>query len=371
MFTNTIINKGQVGLVFKKGNFDRAISEGQHTIWGGEVKTYNLYEPFTPPMELDILLENNNLKQKLEVITVGDNEVVLYFEDGLFKKVLEPGRYAYWKGYRNRTFARYDITGYEIPGDFDRNLLEHPLMQKVTRKLSIEPTENALFFVDNNFTKVLGPGNYYFWKNAISITISRVDLRQQQMDIPGQEILTKDKANIRMNFLCQYRVADLQKAALGVKDYKEQLYTLLQLALREYTGNYTLDELLANKEEIGPFVLEKVKQPAAEIGIEVMAAGLKDIILPGDIKEIMNQVLVAEKRAQANIITRREETASTRSLLNTAKLMEENSILYKLKELEYVERLSEKITQINISGGGHILEQLKDIFLAGRSSKDN
>jgi regulator of protease activity HflC (stomatin/prohibitin superfamily) len=84
--------------------------------------------------------------------------------------------------------------------------------------------------------------------------------------------------------------------------------------------------------------------------------------LPGEMREIMNQVLVAEKKAQANIIMRREETASTRSLLNTAKLMEENEMLFKLKEMEYVEKIAEKINNISVSGGGHLLEQMKAIF---------
>jgi hypothetical protein len=80
-------------------------------------------------------------------------------------------------------------------------------------------------------------------------------------------------------------------------------------------------------------------------------------------KEIMNQVLVAQKKAEANVIMRREETASTRSLLNTAKLMEENSMLFKLKEMEYVEKIADKINSISLSGGNQIIDQLKDIFV--------
>ena len=76
----------------------------------------------------------------------------------------------------------------------------------------------------------------------------------------------------------------------------------------------------------------------------------------------MNQVLVAEKRAQANTIMRREETASTRSLLNTAKLMEENAMLWKLKEMEYVEKIAEKISTISVNGNGKLVEQLKELF---------
>jgi hypothetical protein len=84
--------------------------------------------------------------------------------------------------------------------------------------------------------------------------------------------------------------------------------------------------------------------------------------LPGDVKEIMNQVLIAEKKSQANLVTRREETASTRSLLNTAKLMDDNPMLFRLKEMEYVEKIAEKIDNISVSGGGVFIDQLRQIF---------
>lgn len=90
-------------------------------------------------------------------------------------------------------------------------------------------------------------------------------------------------------------------------------------------------------------------------------AGVKDIILPGEIREIMNTVLIAEKRAQANVIARREEVASTRSLLNTARLMDENQTLYRLKELEHIERICENVGNINLSDGTDILSQLAGI----------
>ena len=98
------------------------------------------------------------------------------------------------------------------------------------------------------------------------------------------------------------------------------------------------------------------------MGVEVINSGLKDIILTGEMKEIMNRVLIAQKQAEANVITRREETASTRSLLNTAKLMEDNSMLFKLKEMEYIEKIAEKINNISVSGGGQIASQLKELF---------
>ncbi len=136
-----------------------------------------------------------------------------------------------------------------------------------------------------------------------------------------------------------------------------------QLALREYVGGLAFDELLEKKDSIVPFILEAVKNAAEELGISVNGFGIRDIILPGDVKDIMNKVLVAEKNAQANSIMRREETASTRSLLNTAKLMEDNAMLWKLKEMEYVEKIAEKIGEITVNGNGVLIDQLKQIFV--------
>ena len=137
----------------------------------------------------------------------------------------------------------------------------------------------------------------------------------------------------------------------------------MQLALRECIGLMTFDELMESKEKIAEMVMAITLDKVENLGVKLTNCGVKDIVLPGDVKEIMNQVLVAEKRAQANIITRREETASTRSLLNTAKLMEDNNMLYKLKEMEYVEKIAEKINNISLSGSGQIVDQLKQIFV--------
>ena len=154
---------------------------------------------------------------------------------------------------------------------------------------------------------------------------------------------------------------------LEIKDYEKQLYTLLQLILREYVGSLKLDDILKMKQEISTYVLEAVQKKEEEYGVQFIHAGVKDIILPGEIKDILNTVLIAEKRAMANVITRREETASTRSLLNTAKLMEENQTLYRLKELEFLEKISENIGTISLSGKDNLLESLNTL-LASKNS---
>jgi len=162
--------------------------------------------------------------------------------------------------------------------------------------------------------------------------------------------------------VCNYKIIDAVKLISEIKDYKNQIYMLTQLALREYIGKYKFDELLEQKEAICDYVLEKLKEKQGSYHIEFTSAGIKDIILPGEIRDIMNTVLIAEKTAQANVISRREEVASTRSLLNTAKLMDENQTLYKLKELEYLERICDKVGNISISGGNNLLEQLNNLL---------
>ena len=131
----------------------------------------------------------------------------------------------------------------------------------------------------------------------------------------------------------------------------EYLYRELQFALREAVGTRTLDELLEDKQLIDEVVSAQVKARMAAFGIEIASLGVKDIVLPGDMKAILSRVVEAEKAAQANVIRRREETAATRSLLNTAKVMENNPVALRLKELETLERVAERIDKISVFGG--------------------
>ncbi|MEM6718583.1 MAG: slipin family protein [Bacteroidota bacterium] len=357
------ILNGTLGLVFKNGNYQKVITEGTYWLgFGQNVIIYNLTEKFHAPVASELLLQDVNLVNMLEVIEVKDNEIVLLFEKGNFKTVLEAGQHLFWKGLIERTFTRVDLSKMEITEIEDKNLLTHYSLAKYIRTFEVLEYEKAILLVDDKFEKILDSGIYRFWRNATSIKISKVDMRQLQLEIAGQELLTKDKAAIRINFYTQYKVIDIKKAILDNKDFAKQLYIAMQLKLRAYVGNYTLDELLEQKENIANAVFENIKDTVENLGIKVLYCGMRDVILTGEMKEIMNQVLIAQKKAQANIITRREETASTRSLLNTAKLMEENAMLYQLKEMEYVEKIADKIGEITVAGNGGVITQLKDIF---------
>ena len=360
------INAYQIALVFKNGVYKKMLAEGNYWLWFNEtVIVYEVTNQFNAPIALNILLQDAVLANALQVIELSDNEIVLQYQDGLLKQVLTAGRYAFWKNaVNNYEFIKADISKIDITENISRAVLQNKLVAPYVRTYTVEHFEKAVLFIDGKYAQTLPAGIYNWWKNNISIVVGKTDTRMQQVEINGQEILTKDKAALRINGYAQYKVVDIEKALLQNKEYERQLYVAFQLALREYIGGLGFDELLEKKDNMVPFILEAVKNTAEDLGVAVNGFGIRDIILPGDVKDIMNKVLVAEKNAQANSIMRREETASTRSLLNTAKLMEDNTMLWKLKEMEYVEKIADKIGEISVNGSGSLVEQLKQIFVA-------
>lgn len=364
MIKRVKIEAYQVGLVLKNGALDQVLTQGKYWLWGtNEVKLYNMKQSFVSPIELTIVLKNSTLATMLEVVEVKEHEIVLYYANGLFREVLSTGRYAFWKGYQENSFTQVDLSKVAISEPISKTILENLKVKSYVRKFQIMSYEQGLLFVNDAFQQKLESGVYYFWNNTIPVEVKKVDVRQQQIEILGQELLTKDKATLRMNFFARYQVTDLMKAIVENKDFEKQLYVMLQLALRAFVGTYTLDELLSKKDGIANIILEEVAAKMESLGLVVSDAGIRDVILPGDMKDIMNQVLMAEKKAQANSIMRREETAAMRNMLNTAKLMEENEMLWKLKEMEYVEKISDKIGEITVSGSGNLIGQLKEIFV--------
>ena len=357
------INEGEVGLLFRNGDYQRVLTRGVYWVFPfDDVWSYDLTKRFIPRKDLTILLRDEKLKGMLTIVEVRDNEIALRFENNIFAEVLTPGRYAYWNGVAEHGFKMVDLSTIEIDESLDKTILNRREVLAYQRVFEVESYEKGLLYVDGKFVSILDRGSYRYWRNATNVKIDKVDVRQKQLEIPGQEMLTRDKAALRINFMAKYQVTDVVKAIVDNKDYEKQLYVLVQLALRSFVGTYSLDELLDQKDNVSDYVLKVVRSKAKDLGVDVLDAGVRDIILPGDVKDIMNQVLIAEKRAQANVIMRREETASTRSLLNTAKLMEDNDMLFKLKEMEYVEKIAEKIGEITVSGNGQVLDQLKGIF---------
>lgn len=358
----TIINDNEKGLLFDRGRFVKVLESGRYTLlFNKRIEVLKENEEIVSAFStLEKLLKNETFEKKTVMVEVADSELALHFVDGKFSNVLTRGKHAFWNGGGEHSFKRIDISETEATGVPGYIFAEIP--GTLFTKIEVAEYQKARLFFDNKLVRLLDAGTYYFWKNGVKVSVSYVDTRLVSLNVTGQEILTADKVSLRINLVCNYKVADYIKTLTEIDNYEEQLHVALQLAVREYVGKYRLDEILANKEEISRYVSEKIKRKENEFFINVIGADVKDIVLPGEIRDIMNTVLVAEKKAQANVIARREEVASTRSLLNTAKLMEENKTLYKLKELEYVERICENVGSIHLNGNADILAQLAELL---------
>lgn len=284
---------------------------------------------------------------------IGNDEVGLMLRNDRIADVLAPGtRRLYWKG-----LARIEIRaialseGLEIERDVANRLRQLNYLDPVAVSGNV-PTESAgLLFVDGKFVRRIEPGAYAFWNLRKNVAVEVVELRVQTLEVSGQELLTRDKVSLRVNLAASLRVTDPVAARTQVAKYSDYLYRELQYGLRKAIGAKTLDELLGDKASIDADIFAHVRGPIGDVGVQVLGVGIKDVILPGEMKDILNAVVQAEKSAQANVIRRREEANATRSLLNTAKLIEESPVLMRLKELEALEKITEKIDKLTVFGG--------------------
>lgn len=365
-----IVNEGYKGFLFKNGVFVKMLDAGKYGTFGG--KTVSVAEVGdgeinVPNVDTQIFLRDPAFATQTVSFEAKSGELTLHFVNGNYVGKITAGKRFFWTENREHTFVRVDLANPEFPADFPSYLYSNPLFSPYVCKIEVSEKQKGLLFYDKKFVKLLDAGTYYFVKGAVKVEAELVETCLQQQDIVGQEILTADKVALRVNCVCSYKITDYVKVKTQTDDFKTQLHTAVQLALRDYVGERRLDEILAGKNEMSAYLKDRLMLKGKELFLNVEEAAVKDIILPGEIRDIMNTVLVAEKRAQANVITRREEVASTRSLLNTAHLMDENKTLYKLKELEYIERICEKVGNINLNGGGDLLTQLTAAL--GRNEK--
>ena len=359
----TIINENQRGLLFKNGKFVKMLSSGKHYIFGDKIIEIQEIDKALQSeyATLEVLLSNENIRANTVSVEVSDCQIALHFVNGKFKEALTTGKYAYFTSYDKHEFTMIDISYPEVSEEIPEYIFSK-IPESLYIKVEVLQYEKARLYFNKKLVKVLDAGTYYFWCTDVDVDTEYIDTRLTTMNITGQEILTQDKVSVRVNFVCNYRVTDYVNVATKIDDYVEQIHIISQLALRDFIGKYRIDEILENKNQLSEYVLKQLKEKEKDLFVEIVDGGVKDIILPGEIRDIMNTVLIAEKKAQANVIARREEVASTRSLLNTAKLMDENKTLYKLKELEYVERICENVGNITVNGNGDLISQLTAVL---------
>ncbi len=367
------VRKHERGLLFKQGDFVGFLEPGVHRLFDPlhrlKVELHNIMAPEFEHGLKELILKEfpRDVERQFVKVETGTDEVAVIFENGHFGDLVAPDqRKLFWKGVVDVTAEKVDIAEtFEVEARLAKVLVEQfkgkrvALFDKAVFVREVPDGHAGLLFVDGELIRELAPGLHVFWKFNRGIVVDLVDLRVRALEVGGQEILTKDKVALRINLTANYQFTDALKAAKAAKDPLDFLYKELQFGLRAAVGTRTLDALLEDKGAIDQEVFVHVRDKFAEVGIDVRGVGVKDIILPGDMKEILGKVVEAEKAAQANVIRRREETNATRSLLNTAKVMEDNPTALRLKELETLEKVTDKVGNISVFGGlDGVLDQM-------------
>ncbi len=349
----------ELGLLYRDRVFQKVLGPGVHRRlpnMSARTQVYKLDLRALPvrdaALEALYLTRPEAVAQHFVVADVADNELGLVFADGKLVDLVGPGQRAFYaKNLRQIAVRVLDAaTEIEAPKELVAPLAR--LKDQALVLLVEVPSDHVgLLYVDGVLQRQLEAGRYAFIRAARRVDAVTLDLRLQTLEVTGQEVLTKDRIGLRANVTAVFRIADPIQAVSITANLRDHIYKELQFALRQVVGTRTLEEVLGDKQGINAAIAERLVPQLAANGLTVTSVGVKDIILPGDVRELMNRVIEAEKTAQANVIKRREETAATRSLLNTAKLMEDNPILLRLKELEALEKVSEKVGNVIVGNG--------------------
>lgn len=373
MLKTFIVGENQRGLLIEDGRLITILQPGRHRLWDwGNRKRVEL---FTATGRFDStwaeIIEKRHPALAAEhfvTVRAAEGEVAVVSVDARARWVVLPGHVAHlWTVLDAIRVERFDVDARprldkrELVA-FERAAVIGPHLSSAIAVVAVGEAEAGLVFFDGELVETLGPGRYGYWQVGRKVTAKTLDTRPLPVEVTAQEILTRDRVSVRITLTSFVQVTDVRTAALATPDYQAHVYKLVQFAVREAVGGRTLDELLNDRVSVDTQIVEHVRRELGDIGVRVTELGVKDVILPGEMRELINKVVEAEKVAQANLIRRREETAATRSLLNTAKLMEDNPTLLRLKELEAVERVTEKIGRVDVhtgqSGLGAVLDQL-------------
>jgi regulator of protease activity HflC (stomatin/prohibitin superfamily) len=237
------------------------------------------------------------------------------------------------------------------------------LLRSRWQRLTIYEWQQALRYRQGRFVDLVGPGQHWIYKPTTSVRV--VDARTTVMAIPGQEVITSDAVSLKVSLGVQQRLVDPQKAIHEVDDYSSAIYNILQVALRETVGAHRFEELLGQREIIGPDVLHRSAARAAAVGIELVAVDVKDLMLSPSTKRAYSQVVEARQQGLAALEKARGETAALRSLANAARMVEGSPALLQLRWMQQLESKPGNTVILDMASGASTAS------LAARAAQQN
>jgi regulator of protease activity HflC (stomatin/prohibitin superfamily) len=350
------------GLVFREDAFEEVLRPGVYWRWDPllrlRIDIVSVRDAWLEHAELDVVARSRALDEEIRFVDLKDYERAIVKIDGRVDAVLKPGLYALWTVYRAVEVDVVDARGALLERGDLAAVLAVSGASFLLEAVAVEAGRVGLLFRDGRCEATLAPGAYALWKGVARAQVVIVELREQVLDVAGQEIMTGDKVTLRLNAVVTFKVADALVAVTATEDYRQALYREAQLVLRAGIGARELDALLGEKDAVARELDGALRERVAALGLEVVSLGIRDVILPGEMKELMNKVTEARKAAEAALITRREETAAMRSQANTAKILETNPVLMRLRELEVLEKVAGKAKLSVVLGEGGLTERV-------------
>jgi len=349
------IELNQRAVLLREGKPERVLEPGHYAFWGLQNKllTWKLDDLiFWAQPEVLAMLPPT----WFQTVHLAATERAVIYRDDKPKLFLRPGVHRVWMldpMVAVRTFNVLDAA----PEMTDELRAVVPAAEIV--ETQVRQFEKGLKYVQGRFEGMLEPGRHAFWNHpAARVTVNVIDTRVQQLKIEGQELMTRDKVTLRLTLTAEYAPNDAPTTVHAVADVKDALYLAVQLAAREFVAGVTLDDLLEGRDTLTRYLEAQVQPRAEAFGLRLHRVGVKDVILPGEMKTLLNKVIEAEKAAAANVILRREDAAATRNMAQTAKVIAENPVLMRLKELETMKDIAEKIDEIKLVMGTEGLSKM-------------
>ena len=364
MYTVIRVKLNERAVVFHDGLPYRALGPGRHVLWTRRLTeqrwtTDNLVFQALP--EVRAILPADWYRE----VTLASRERGVLYRDGKPCVFLRPGTHRYWT---LDPSVRLEVLSVDVPMPELTPELAAILPDDEYVDATVREYERGLQYVQGRLVGTLAPGRYRFWSNREArVDVHLVDMRRVQLAIVGQELMTRDKVTLRLSMTVEYAVEDPALATHSVAIAKDAVYSLVQLSAREYLSGVTLDQLLEGRDAMTRYLEEHGVPEARKFGVRIEHVGVKDVVLPGEMKTLLNRVIEAEKEAAANVILRREETAATRSLANTAHVMAEQPVLLRLKELESLKEIASRIQEVRVVVGADGLKTLLPAGLLGES----
>jgi regulator of protease activity HflC (stomatin/prohibitin superfamily) len=354
--------------LFQDGRPVRYLTPGTHRVWRpfADLKVERV-SVRASVAELDERLLALVPADDLTVLTLAPSQRALVSRRGRPLAWLGAGVHQVWLTDRSVDRATGAVSSTVTVAVFDTSAVAAkvlpldvvPLAKKDYVEATAPEGHVVVRYVDGQLDTVLPAGRHAAWNTERTVNLAVIDLRERVLAVTGQEVMTRDRVTLRLNLSATFKVTDARRLATVARAPDDVLYLALQLSAREAVTSRSLDELLAGRDELVATMSPTVKARAASMGLELIELGLKDVVLPGEMKDLLNKVIAATKEAEANVILRREETAATRSLAQTAKVLAENPLLVRLKELEAYKDLAAKVGQVHLVLGDGALERLQ------------